>query len=89
MKVVVGKVSDFENGDRKIIDVNGKSVGVFRIDDEFYAIRNRCPHQFGPLDIGSAAVISVWTVGSTLVSSVGMSAGAPRRVRINFWTPEH
>ena len=43
MKVVVGKVADFENGDRKIIDVNGKSVGVFRIDDEFYAIRNRCP----------------------------------------------
>jgi hypothetical protein len=31
MKVVVGKVSDFENGDRKIIDVNGKSVGVFQI----------------------------------------------------------
>ena len=23
MKVVVGKVSDFKNGDRKIIDVNG------------------------------------------------------------------
>jgi nitrite reductase/ring-hydroxylating ferredoxin subunit len=55
MKVVVGKVSDFENGDRKIIDVNGKSVGVFRIDDQFYAIRNRCPHQFGPLCFGTLA----------------------------------
>jgi nitrite reductase/ring-hydroxylating ferredoxin subunit len=55
MKVVVGKVSDFENGDRKIVDVNGKSVGVFRIDDQFYAIRNRCPHQFGPLCLGTLA----------------------------------
>ena len=54
MKVVVGKVSDFANGDRKIIDVNGKSIGVFRVDDQFYAIRNRCPHQFGPLCLGHA-----------------------------------
>ena len=54
MKVVVGKVSDFANGDRKIIDVNGKSIGVFRVDDQFYAIRNRCPHQFGPLCVGDA-----------------------------------
>jgi nitrite reductase/ring-hydroxylating ferredoxin subunit len=55
MKVVVGKVSDFANGDRKIIDVNGKSIGVFRVDDQFYALRNRCPHQFGPLCVGSLA----------------------------------
>lgn len=55
MKVVVGKVSDFANGDRKILDVNGKSIGVFRVDDRFYAIRNRCPHQFGPLCVGTLA----------------------------------
>jgi nitrite reductase/ring-hydroxylating ferredoxin subunit len=55
VKVVVGRVSDFENGDRKIVDVNGKSIGVFRVDDQFYAIRNRCPHQFGPLCLGSLA----------------------------------
>ncbi len=55
MRVVVGKVSDFQNGDRKIVDVNGKSVGVFRIDDRFYALRNRCPHQFGPLCAGTLA----------------------------------
>jgi 3-phenylpropionate/trans-cinnamate dioxygenase ferredoxin subunit len=55
MRVVVGRVSDFGNGDRKIVDVGGKSVGVFRIDDEFYALRNRCPHQFGPLCLGTLA----------------------------------
>jgi nitrite reductase/ring-hydroxylating ferredoxin subunit len=55
MKVVVGKVTDFRNGDRKIIDVNGKSIGIFRVDDQFYAIRNRCPHQWGPLCLGDFA----------------------------------
>ncbi|MCI4361369.1 MAG: Rieske 2Fe-2S domain-containing protein, partial [Thermoplasmata archaeon] len=55
MRVVVGKASEFANGDRRIVEVNGKSVGVFRVDDTFYAIRNRCPHQFGPLCVGALA----------------------------------
>jgi nitrite reductase/ring-hydroxylating ferredoxin subunit len=55
MKVVVGTVSDFADGGRKIVDVNGKSIGVFRVGDRFYAIRNRCPHQFGPLCLGTLA----------------------------------
>ena len=55
MRVVVGKVADFADGDRKIVDVNGKSIGVFRVDGEFYALRNRCPHQFGPLCDGTLA----------------------------------
>jgi len=73
MKVVVGKVSDFENGDRKIIDVNGKSIGVFRVDDEFYALRNRCPHQFGPLCAGTLAPRAL----STGPGDVRLDSGPP------------
>ena len=73
MKVVVGKVSDFENGDRKIIDVNGKSIGVFRIDDQFYALRNRCPHQFGPLCVGTLAPRAV----SSGPGDMRMDSGPP------------
>ena len=73
MKVVVGKVSDFENGDRKIVDVNGKSIGVFRVDDQFYALRNRCPHQFGPLCVGTLAPRAV----STGPGDVKMDSGPP------------
>ncbi len=73
MKVVVGKVSDFENGDRKIVDVNGKSVGVFRVDDQFYAIRNRCPHQFGPLCLGALAPRAI----SGGPGDVGIDSGPP------------
>jgi nitrite reductase/ring-hydroxylating ferredoxin subunit len=73
VKVVVGRVSDFENGDRKIVDVNGKSVGVFRIDDRFYAIRNRCPHQFGPLCLGTLAPRAI----SDGPGTVRMDSGPP------------
>lgn len=55
MKVIVSAVADFPDGSRKIIDVEGRSVGVFRFGDTFYAIRNRCPHQWGPLCTGRIA----------------------------------
>jgi len=55
MKVVVARVDDFPDGDRKIIDVNGRSVGVFRIGNTFYAMRNLCPHHHGPLCLGAIA----------------------------------
>ena len=73
MKVVVGRVSDFANGDRKIIDVNGKSIGVFRVDDQFYAIRNRCPHQWGPLCLGDFAPRAV----SSGPGDVHLDSGPP------------
>lgn len=73
MKVVVGKVSDFEDGSRKIVDVNGKSVGVFRVGDDFYALRNRCPHQWGPLCLGNFASRAV----SSGPGDVHMDPGPP------------
>ena len=45
MKFVVGKVDEIPPGGRKIVRVSGRSIGVFNVGGEFYAIRNRCPHQ--------------------------------------------
>jgi nitrite reductase/ring-hydroxylating ferredoxin subunit len=73
MRVVVGKVADFQDGDRKIVDVNGKSVGIFRVDGQFYAIRNRCPHQWGPLCLGNFAPRAV----SSGPGDVHMDDGPP------------
>ena len=39
----------FTNGTRKIIDVDGKSIGLFNVDGDYYAMHNRCPHMAGPL----------------------------------------
>lgn len=52
MRVVVAPVAELPPGERLIIDVERRSIGVFRIEDEFYAVRNRCPHQGGPLCLG-------------------------------------
>ncbi|HJS95860.1 MAG TPA: Rieske 2Fe-2S domain-containing protein [Solirubrobacteraceae bacterium] len=45
-------VRSFADGERRIVDVGGRSIGVFRVGERFYGIRNRCPHQGGPLCLG-------------------------------------
>ncbi|MFN8526023.1 MAG: Rieske 2Fe-2S domain-containing protein [Chloroflexota bacterium] len=45
MKFIVGKTDEIPVGGRKIVRVAGRSVGIFNVAGEFYAIRNRCPHQ--------------------------------------------
>lgn len=49
MRVVVAPVSEFAPGERRIVQAGSRSIGVFRVGDRFYGIRNRCPHQGGPL----------------------------------------
>jgi 3-phenylpropionate/trans-cinnamate dioxygenase ferredoxin subunit len=46
---VVARVQDIPPGARKVVEVAGRSIGVFNVDGRFYALRNRCPHQGGPL----------------------------------------
>jgi nitrite reductase/ring-hydroxylating ferredoxin subunit len=48
-KYVVAAAADIPPGGRKIVEVAGRSIGVFNLDGTFYALRNRCPHQGGPL----------------------------------------
>jgi len=46
---VVARVDEIPPGERKIVEIAGRSIGVFNVDGEFFALRNRCPHQGGPL----------------------------------------
>ena len=57
---VVGRASDIPPGSSRIVDIDGRSVGVFNVDGEFFAIRNTCPHASGPLCLGlrSGMVVS-------------------------------
>ena len=48
-RYVVGTLEEIPPGTRKIVDVGGRSIGVFNIGGEFFALLNRCPHQAGPL----------------------------------------
>jgi len=50
---VVARRDEIENGGRKIVTIGSVQIGLFRIDDNFYALPNVCTHQFGPLCRGS------------------------------------
>src|SRR5918998_6455905 len=51
-KHIVGTIDEIPVGGRKIVEIAGRSLGVFNIGGEFFALRNRCPHQGGPLCLG-------------------------------------
>jgi nitrite reductase/ring-hydroxylating ferredoxin subunit len=45
---LVGKISEFKDGDRRIVFVGDHEIGVFREHGTFYAYSNYCLHQGGP-----------------------------------------
>jgi nitrite reductase (NADH) small subunit len=47
-----GRPQDYVDGAVRIVDVGGREVGVIRWGDDFYAVRNVCPHQAGPVCAG-------------------------------------
>jgi 3-phenylpropionate/trans-cinnamate dioxygenase ferredoxin subunit len=47
--VVVARADEIAPGERKLVDIGGRSIGVFNVAGEYFALRNRCPHQGGPL----------------------------------------
>ncbi|ALS21794.1 MULTISPECIES: Rieske (2Fe-2S) protein [Paenibacillus] len=47
-KHIIGPVGQFSDGTVKIVDLEGKSVGIVCTGGKFYALRNLCPHQGGP-----------------------------------------
>lgn len=49
---VVGTVEEIPPGQRKVVEVGGRSIGVFNVGGTYYALRNSCPHQGGPLCAG-------------------------------------
>ncbi len=52
MRHIVGTVAELPPGSRRIVEVAGRSIGVFNVGGEFFALRNSCPHQGGPLCVG-------------------------------------
>jgi nitrite reductase (NADH) small subunit len=62
--VRAGPVSSFEAGVPHVIAVGTREIGVVRWGDSFYALRNHCPDQGGPLCQGAVRpLLSSGTVG--------------------------
>ena len=43
----VAAAGEIPPGGRKIVEIAGRSIGVFNLGGEYFALRNRCPHQGG------------------------------------------
>lgn len=59
---VVARVHEIPPGARKIVTVERREIGVFNVDGEFFALRNRCPHQGAAL-CGGRLVPTVSSAG--------------------------
>ncbi|MQA14671.1 MAG: Rieske 2Fe-2S domain-containing protein [Pseudonocardiaceae bacterium] len=57
--VIVAECSEIPPGHRKIVDVGDRSIGVFNLGGEYFAIRNSCPHAGGPLCQGTRSGLVV------------------------------
>ena len=49
---VVGSAKDLPPGTSKIIKFEGREIGIFNVNGQFFALHNRCPHQGAPLCLG-------------------------------------
>jgi 3-phenylpropionate/trans-cinnamate dioxygenase ferredoxin subunit len=61
----VASVSEIPPGGRKLVSVEGRSIGVFNVAGTYYALRNLCPHQQAPLCEGRV-------LGTTVPSRPGV-----------------
>jgi len=48
-EIAIGKVAAFPDPGRKVVEVDGVAVGVFRHNGAFVAYENVCPHMGGPV----------------------------------------
>src|SRR6202522_3805340 len=46
---VVASVEEIAPGTCKVVTIKGREIGVFNVNNEFFALINRCPHQGAPL----------------------------------------
>ncbi|CAH8769534.1 Rieske (2Fe-2S) protein [Paenibacillus dendritiformis] len=44
--------ADVSEGGHVVVQVEGREIGIFRVNGEFYALHNYCPHQGAPMCAG-------------------------------------
>jgi nitrite reductase/ring-hydroxylating ferredoxin subunit len=67
---ILGLVDDFAVNSSHIVEVDGASIAVIRTEDGFYAVRNKCPHQGGPVGEGRVSCSFRLGEGGTDVSDL-------------------
>jgi 3-phenylpropionate/trans-cinnamate dioxygenase ferredoxin subunit len=50
-------------GERRLVELGNRTIGVFRLDGDFFALADRCPHRGAPLCSSGQVVNAVEGVG--------------------------
>ena len=61
MEHPVGAVEDLHREGRRVVEVDGRRIGILSVGGRFFAVRDRCPHR--------GAAICQGTVAGTFVAS--------------------
>tara|TARA_R110002096_G_scaffold104771_20_gene230769 strand:- start:616 stop:930 length:315 start_codon:yes stop_codon:yes gene_type:complete len=48
----VALASEIQPGNAKCVELEGRTIAIFNVDGEFFAIDDTCPHSGGPLSEG-------------------------------------
>ena len=68
--VAIGDLNDIPREGARVVKTDAGCIAVFRtVDDEVYAIDDRCPHKGGPLSQGivhGTSVTCPCTIGSSI-----------------------
>jgi Ferredoxin subunits of nitrite reductase and ring-hydroxylating dioxygenases len=60
-------------GEVRILEVGRHRIGVFRIEDEYYALADRCPHRGAPLCSAGEVATPIEATGETLTIGAPLS----------------
>jgi len=63
-RYIVARTVEIPPGTRQIVELGGRSIGVFNIHGRYVAVLNVCPHEFAPVCLGRLG-------GTTLPSAPG------------------
>ncbi len=77
----VGTTADLEPGAAKTVQVEGRTLALFRLGDRYYALDNKCTHWDGPLAEGFVEgdrVTCPWH-GAQFLIETGVVCRAPAR----------
>ena len=85
MEVQVGAASAFNDPGRKVFDIGGVEIAVFRQGDDFYAYENVCPHLGGPACQGKMLPLTTEAVQADK-TSIGREFS---KVQMNIACPWH
>lgn len=51
-RVAVARLGDLLAGERMLVEVEGKEIGLFCLGDRYHAALNVCPHELAPVCFG-------------------------------------